>query len=404
VLVPLLATLAQGLDALVAVPAAIPVWDQYVNGLEWVLDGLANLLRSGALAIIAFTIIVKTIVLPLTVQSIRSSKAMQELQPKIKELQKKHGKDRQALSQATMALYQANHVNPMAGCLPMVIQIPIFFGVYQAIMHLSTNGEGTSQYWGDTFLWLGNGLGRPDPIFILPLAAAAFQFVQTQMMRPANQGPIEDPQQRMMNSMMNFMPLMVIFFGWNFASGAVLYWVTQSVYSVVQQWFITGWGRMRDWFPRLPELPDHRRLGYRPPRPVSDAVVMSGQAPIRQKGAMGWIQQRMEEAQRQAEARRGTTGGAAEAATQSAEAPAATATTTATAGPARPPGAARRAGGRSTRSRNGNGNGRAKAIPATDGGNGAAGQAAAQSSSGAVVIPRKARPATGGDGRGRSRQ
>ncbi len=86
------------------------------------------------------------------------------------------------------------------------------------------------------------------------------------MMRPAGQGKVSDPQQAMMNTMMNFMPLMVVVFGWGFASGPVIYWVTQSVYSVVQQWFITGWGSMSDWIPGLPELPEHKRLGYRPPR------------------------------------------------------------------------------------------------------------------------------------------
>ena len=121
--------------------------------------------------------------LPLTVKSLRSSKAMQELQPKIKELQKKHGKDRQRISQETMALYQQYRVNPMAGCLPMLIQIPIFFGLYSAIMNLSTSGAGL---WDRELLWLPS-LADPDPWHILPIVAGLFQFVQTQMMRPANQ-------------------------------------------------------------------------------------------------------------------------------------------------------------------------------------------------------------------------
>jgi YidC/Oxa1 family membrane protein insertase len=126
-------------------------------------------------------------------------------------------------------------------------------------------------------------------------------------MRPANQGKITDPQQAMMNTMMNFMPLMVIIFGWNFASGAVLYWAVQSIYSVVQQWFITGWGSMKDWFPRLPEMPEHRRLGYRKPMDLDSVVVVSGEQP-QPKGLMGWMQRRMEEAERQAAARRAAQG------------------------------------------------------------------------------------------------
>ena len=96
-------------------------------------------------------------------------------------------------------------------------------------------------YGPGNFLWLSD-LSEPDPYKILPILAGLFQFVQTKMMRPSGQGKITDPQQAMMNTMMNFMPLMVIFFGWSFISGAVLYWAIQSVYSVVQQWLIGGWG------------------------------------------------------------------------------------------------------------------------------------------------------------------
>jgi YidC/Oxa1 family membrane protein insertase len=285
------------LTALVVAPATSmvlwvwdPIWNPYVDLIKWVLDGLAGWLHSGGLAIIAFTIIIKTLILPLTVQSIRSSKAMQELQPKIKELQKKYGKDRQRMSQETMRLYSEHRVNPMAGCLPMLLQIPIFFGLYQAIMGLSNSGVG---WWNEPFLWLPN-LAKPDPYHILPILAAAFQFVQTRMMRPYKQGPITDPQQAMMNSMMNFMPLTVIFFGWGFAAGPVLYWATQSVYSVVQQWLITGWGSLREWVPWLPEMPEHRRLGYRPPRAADDPVVVSGERG-HLGGFSGWLQRWMED-------------------------------------------------------------------------------------------------------------
>jgi len=287
--------------------AAIPIWDNYVELLEHSLDFLAKTFSSAGLAVIVFTILIKTVLLPLTVKSIRSSKAMQELQPKIKELQKKHGKDRQKISQETMRLYSQYQVNPMAGCLPMLIQIPIFFGLYRAILHLSQgNGpSGTSEFWANSFMWL-ESLAKADPYHILPILAGVFQFVQTKMMRPANQGKISDPQQAMMNTMMNFMPLMVIFFGWGFASGPVIYWVTQSVYSVVQQWFITGWGSLKDWLPMLPEMPEHRRLGYRAPRDLDDVVVMSGEGAVVQKtGAMGWLQKRMEEAQAQQNAKTG---------------------------------------------------------------------------------------------------
>jgi YidC/Oxa1 family membrane protein insertase len=129
--------------------------------------------------------------------------------------------------------------------------------------------------------------------------------MQTKMMRPSGQDAVTDPQQKMMNQMMTFMPLLVVVFGWGFASGPVLYWVTQSVYSVVQQWFITGWGSLHDWVPGLPELPEHRRLGYRPPRDLDEIVVMSGEEGfVRQPGIMGWIQSKMHEQNERAKERR----------------------------------------------------------------------------------------------------
>lgn len=236
----------------------MPVWDQFVELIRYGLSYFADLAGSAGLSVIIFTVLLKTILLPLTVKSVRSMYAMQEIQPKIKELQKKYGNDRQRLSAETMKLYQEEGVSPTAGCLPMLLQIPIFFGLYFAIRELSGAGQGV---WGQGFLWIPD-LAHPDPLHILPLVAGLFQLLQALMSRPANQPKAADAQQQMMNTMMMFMPLMVVVFGWNFSSGPVLYWAVSAFYSVVQQWFITGWGRLGAWFTFLPELPEHRRLGY----------------------------------------------------------------------------------------------------------------------------------------------
>jgi YidC/Oxa1 family membrane protein insertase len=370
----------------------IPIWNQYVDFLVAVLDSLTTMFSSAGLGIIAFTIIVKTLMLPLTVKALQSSKAMQELQPKIKELQKKHGNDRQRISQETMALYQQYRVNPMAGCLPMLIQIPIFLGLYNAIMRLSTSGAGL---WDQGFWWLPS-LANPDPWHMLPIVAGLFQFVQTQMMRPANQPKSTDPQQAMMNSVMNFMPLTVVFFGWSFAAGPVLYWATQSVYSVIQQWFITGWGNFIKWAPFLPELPEHRRLGYRPPRDLDSVVVVSGAEPVFAPGPMGWLQRKMDEAQKQAMERAGgqpagdgKTSGAANATAQVID--------VAVVPTAKAPGN----GASRTRSRNGKRKGgkstassaSSASTRAQDRDNGSVASVPA----GAVIVPRKARPAPDAD-------
>lgn len=291
------------------------IWNAYVGFLESILRTLGNTVNSGAIAIIIFTIVVKTLLLPLTVKSIKSSKAMQELGPKIKEIQKKHGNDRQAASQEQMALYQAYGVNPAAGCLPMLIQLPIFFGVYSAIRAISFSGDPN---FADGFLWVPD-LAQADPWKLLPLLAGLFQFIQSRMMRPAKQ-TITDPQQKMMNTMMNFMPLTVVLFGWNFAAGPVIYWVTQALYSVFQQWIITGWGAFGEWFPWLPELPEHRRLGYAPARNIDDITVVAGEQ--KPKGRFQrWMQAQMEKAEEQRAAQQRQRDEAVKAITQKRTAP-----------------------------------------------------------------------------------
>ncbi|MCD6033057.1 MAG: inner rane protein oxaA, partial [Thermomicrobiales bacterium] len=220
--------------------------------------------------------------------------------------------------------------------------------------------------------------------------AAVFQFVQTQMMRPAHQPKSSDPQQAMMNTMMNFMPLTVIFFGWNFAAGPVLYWAAQSVYSVIQQWFITGWGRMLEWLPWLPELPEHRRLGYRPPRDLDEVVVMSDQQPVFAPGPMGWLQRKMDEAQKQALERTGaqTATGSAASTEDAVEAEVVSATSSSKNG-------APRARSKNARAKGKKGSGKSAAAAgagAADRPNGGA----PTIPSGAVIVPRKAKPAAEG--------
>ena len=292
-------------DVFLRLPLAIPIWDQYVDFLKFVLENIGDRVGSGGLAIIIFTIIVRTLILPVTIRSTKSMKSMQDIQPKIKELQKKHKGDRAKVQQETMALYQMYGVNPIAGCLPALIQIPIFFGVYRAILGLSNSDAGV---WHGGFMWLGS-LKDPDPWHLLPVLAGIFQFVQTFMARPANQGKITDPQQAMMNTMMNIMPITVVLFGWGFASGPVIYWVTQSIYGIIQQWFITGWGKLNDYIPGLPEMPEHKRLGYHPPRDFDNFDPAS--VPVKKKGPLGkWWSKQMEQAQAISKERQGATAGA----------------------------------------------------------------------------------------------
>jgi len=206
------------------------------------LLALAHFLGNNAgLAIIVFTIGIKVLLIPLTLQQLKSAKAMQELQPLIKELQSKHKNDKQKLTEETMALYKEHHVNPAAGCFPLIVQLPILYGLYGALRDLGTAGDPLySALFTAPFAWLPS-LAAPDPFHILPIFCVVSQWVQQRMMMTQKQ---TDPQQAAMQSMMQFMPLMIGIFSWSLEAGLPLYWAVSTLFSIVQQYFITGWGQL----------------------------------------------------------------------------------------------------------------------------------------------------------------
>jgi YidC/Oxa1 family membrane protein insertase len=276
---------------------SIPIFSQFVKFLTLCLETLATLTGSPGLAIIIFTVLIKLLLTPLTLKTIKSQRAMQELQPKIKALQKRYGDDRQKLSAEQMRLYQAHNVNPTASCLPVLFQLPIFWGLYTSLTDLAHTAGGPFQ---QSFLWLPS-LAQPDALHIMPFVAAAFQLIQTRMSMPTGKFKPTDPQQKMMTQMMQFLPLSVIIFGWGFPSGLVLYWATQSVFGAVQQYFITGWGGLREWLPFLPEV-----ARWTPPDPDAideSKVIVAGEDGARptmpQKGFWGLISKQMEKVEQQ---------------------------------------------------------------------------------------------------------
>ena len=187
-------------------------------------------------AIILLTIITKVLFFPLTLKSMTSMRAMQTLQPQINALRSKYKSDPQRLQRETMELYRANKVNPLGGCLPMVVQIPIFYALYVA---LSVSVEmqnapficfGRLPTWmpllGGQDLWICD-LAAHDPTYILPLLMGASMFVQ-QKMQPV----VGDPRQA---KMMLFMPVLFTFMFLNLPSGLVLYWTLSNVFQIAQQ-------------------------------------------------------------------------------------------------------------------------------------------------------------------------
>jgi YidC/Oxa1 family membrane protein insertase len=200
-------------------------------------DQLASLgFVSWGLTIIVFTVLVKLIFWPLTMQQMRASRAMQSLQPQLAELKKQHGKDKEKMMQEQMRLYKENRVNPMAGCLPMLIQLPIWIGLYQALYTLVLRPD-----FADKFLGIWN-LAIPEPnipvgIPLLAILTALSQFAVQRMM----QTNATDPQQKSMNQAMQFMPIMYLFISARMPSGLVLYWVASNAFTMIQQSFYTGW-------------------------------------------------------------------------------------------------------------------------------------------------------------------
>lgn len=206
-------------------------WNSYfVWPMSQLITYFAELFNNSyGLAIIIVTIIIRLILLPLNVKQLKSSKAMQDIQPELKALQEKYSsKDantQQKLQQETMALFQKHGVNPLAGCLPILVQMPILIAIYHAIMRTDAIKQGS-------FLWFE--LGSPDPFFILPLIAAGATFLQQKLMM-AGSPAAQNPQ---MMVMMYVMPIMIGVFALFFPAALALYWVVGNVFMVAQTIFI----------------------------------------------------------------------------------------------------------------------------------------------------------------------
>lgn len=206
------------------------IWNTiFVYPLSWVLTKIAEIFNNSyGLSIVLVTIIIRLFILPLSMKQIKSSKAMQEIQPKLKELQQKYSsKDattQQKLQQETMELFQKNGVNPLAGCLPIFIQMPILMAMYHAIMR-------TTEISQHTFLWFQ--LGTPD--YILPILTAGFTFLQQKLMMSTNTSMQQNPQMAMqMNMMLYMMPIMIGVMAFFLPSALALYWVTGNIFMIFQ--------------------------------------------------------------------------------------------------------------------------------------------------------------------------
>ena len=192
--------------------------------IYWLLQWLHGLVGNWGWAIVLLTIIIKTAFFPLQAASYKSMARMKAVTPRMTAIRERYGNDRQKMNQAMMELYRDEKINPLGGCLPIVVQIPVFIALYWVLL---ASVEMRNAPWA---LWIKD-LAAPDPYYILPLVMAITMFIQTKL-NPTPPDPVQA-------KMMMIMPLVFSVMFFFFPAGLVLYWLVNNVYSIVQQWLIT---------------------------------------------------------------------------------------------------------------------------------------------------------------------
>jgi len=258
----------EGVDVTTTAPDG--PWQTFVvwplaNILIWLNTFLANLglIYSWGWAIILFTLGIKLITFPLNLSQIRGMQAQKELQPLLADLQKKYGKDRERLAQEQMKLYKEAGVNPLSGCLPLLIQMPILFGLYAALVAVSQELQGAGFFWiptcapgaavtdpcGLSYPQYGIGLNWIPQLWqtgqylvlasylILPVLLVVTQIFMQKYMTPTPAG--DNDQAKMTQNMSMIMTLFFGYFTLQVPAGLTLYWVTSNLLQMLQQWGVT---------------------------------------------------------------------------------------------------------------------------------------------------------------------
>ena len=191
--------------------------------LFWLLTQIQRVVVNWGLSIVLLTALVKLVFFPLSAASYKSMAKMKKLGPRMKTLKERYGDDKQKFQQAMMEMYKKDKINPLGGCLPIVVQIPVFIALYWVLL------ESVELRQAPLALWI-HDLSAPDPFYVLPILMGASMFAQ-QLLNPA---PV-DPMQA---NIMRILPIMfTVFFLW-FPAGLVLYWLVNNLLSITQQWFV----------------------------------------------------------------------------------------------------------------------------------------------------------------------
>ncbi|SHE13783.1 inner membrane protein translocase component YidC [Chlamydia abortus] len=200
------------------------IWDKYfVYPLSSVLNWFADMLWGQyGLSILIVTVIIRFLVLPLTLKQYRSSKQMQAIQPELMKIKEKYKDNPQKQQEETMKLFQKHNVNPLAGCLPLLVQMPILIALYNAIMR---NGEIANH----SFLWME--LGKPDPFYVLPVLAALTTYLQQKVMSTqVSNSP--------MQALLFIFPVLIFVMAMNFPAALPLYWVYSNIFTIIQSYIL----------------------------------------------------------------------------------------------------------------------------------------------------------------------
>ncbi len=240
-----------------------------INFIISILSQLYGVTGDLGLAIIVFTLIVRFLLVPLTLPSLKAQKQIQALQPELKKLKAKHGADKKALQVAQMELYKQYNVNPLAGCLPQLVQIGLLIVLYQALVRFLGQDTVNGSVVDPSFLWLT--LTKPDHLFVMPVLASVSQLVLSLMIAPATEvrdvvpnnskkpslkeankkeEDMADMAAAMQQQMIFVMPVMIGISALRFPSGLALYWVATTVFSIVQQWILSGPGGLKSYTQR----------------------------------------------------------------------------------------------------------------------------------------------------------
>lgn len=220
-----------------------------------------SLIGNFGLAIIAFTAVLRLVLVPLSVPAIKSQKKMQLLKPEMDKLKKLHGTDKAKLQQAQMELYKQHNINPVAGCLPYLLQFVVLIALYQVLDTFLHTKEINGVAVNTMFLWFD--LSKPDNTYVLPILSGVTQLILSLMILPgveshnlvpdnAKSKKLKDENKKednalemaeqMQKQMVFMMPVITGIAALNFPSGLAMYWVISTVFSIIQQWVISGPG------------------------------------------------------------------------------------------------------------------------------------------------------------------